>query len=54
MALAALPAYRRRAIELAYFGGLSHVQIARTLGVPCGPSAAAGARGQRDVARGPA
>jgi uncharacterized membrane protein YbhN (UPF0104 family) len=32
--LAALPAPRRRVIELAYFGGLSHIQIARTLGVP--------------------
>jgi uncharacterized membrane protein YbhN (UPF0104 family) len=33
-ALAALPASRRRVIELAYFGGLSHIQIARALGVP--------------------
>jgi uncharacterized membrane protein YbhN (UPF0104 family) len=33
-ALGALPAARRRAVELAYFGGLTHVQIARTLGVP--------------------
>jgi uncharacterized membrane protein YbhN (UPF0104 family) len=32
-ALAALPAHRRRLIELAYFGGLSHIQITRTLGL---------------------
>jgi uncharacterized membrane protein YbhN (UPF0104 family) len=34
--LAALPDPRRRTIELAYFGGLTHVQIARALGVPAG------------------
>ena len=32
-ALAALPAARRRAIEGCYFGGLSHLQITRVLGV---------------------
>ena len=32
-ALAALPAAHRRAIEGCYFGGLSHVQITRVLGV---------------------
>jgi uncharacterized membrane protein YbhN (UPF0104 family) len=32
-ALAALPAHRQRLIERAYFGGLSHIQITRTLGV---------------------
>jgi hypothetical protein len=32
-ALAALPAHRRRLIERAYFGGLSHLQITRVLGV---------------------
>ncbi|HEX6582211.1 MAG TPA: lysylphosphatidylglycerol synthase domain-containing protein [Thermoleophilaceae bacterium] len=31
--LAALPAARRRAIEGSYFGGLSHLQITRVLGV---------------------
>jgi hypothetical protein len=31
--LAALPHPRRRVIEVAYFGGLSHIQISRTLGV---------------------
>lgn len=33
-ALAALPAKHRRAIEGSYFGGLSHLQITRVLGVP--------------------
>jgi hypothetical protein len=33
-ALAALPAKHRRAVEGSYFGGLSHVQITRVLGVP--------------------
>jgi uncharacterized membrane protein YbhN (UPF0104 family) len=32
-ALAALPAHRQRLIERAYFGGLSHIQITRMLGV---------------------
>ena len=32
-ALAALPIARRRAIEGCYFGGLSHLQITRVLGV---------------------
>lgn len=31
--LAALPAHRRRAVEGSYFGGLSHLQITRVLGV---------------------
>jgi RNA polymerase sigma-70 factor (ECF subfamily) len=35
-ALGALPMEQRRAIELAYFGGLSHGEIARKLGVPVG------------------
>jgi RNA polymerase sigma-70 factor, ECF subfamily len=35
-ALANLPAEQRRAIALAYFGGLTHVEIARRLEVPLG------------------
>jgi hypothetical protein len=33
VALAALPAHRRLSIERSYFGGLSHLQITRVLGV---------------------
>jgi hypothetical protein len=33
-AIARLPQARRRIVEKAYFGGLSHVQISRTLGLP--------------------
>jgi hypothetical protein len=33
-ALAELPAARRSAVELAYFGGLTHVQIGRALMIP--------------------
>jgi RNA polymerase sigma-70 factor (ECF subfamily) len=35
-ALAQLPAEQREAVELAYFAGLTHVQIAAALGVPLG------------------
>jgi RNA polymerase sigma-70 factor (ECF subfamily) len=35
-ALASLPADQRRVIELAYFGGFSHTQIAQSLGLPAG------------------
>jgi RNA polymerase sigma-70 factor, ECF subfamily len=35
-ALARLSPEQRRAVELAYFGGLSHVQIAQTLAEPLG------------------
>jgi RNA polymerase sigma-70 factor (ECF subfamily) len=35
-ALAELPAEQRQVIELAYFGGFTHSQIAETLGLPAG------------------
>jgi RNA polymerase sigma-70 factor, ECF subfamily len=35
-ALTALPEEQRRVIELAYFGGFSHTQIAEVLGLPAG------------------
>ena len=35
-ALGVLPADQRRAIELAYFGGHSHSEIAKLLGIPVG------------------
>lgn len=35
-ALASLPADQRQVIELAYFGGFTHTQIARSLGLPAG------------------
>jgi RNA polymerase sigma-70 factor (ECF subfamily) len=35
-ALASLPAAQRQVIELAYFGGFSHAQIATSLGLPTG------------------
>ena len=35
-ALAQLTALQRQAIELAYYGGLSHTEISRTLSVPVG------------------
>ncbi len=35
-AVAALPAEQRAALELAYFGRLTHVQVAERLGVPLG------------------
>jgi RNA polymerase sigma-70 factor, ECF subfamily len=35
-ALETLPDEQRKVIELAYFGGFSHTEIARTLGVPAG------------------
>jgi RNA polymerase sigma-70 factor, ECF subfamily len=35
-ALAGLPPDQRQVVELAYFGGFSHAQIAETLGLPAG------------------
>ena len=35
-ALAELPADQRQVIELAYFGGFTHTQIAEMLGLPVG------------------
>lgn len=35
-ALEALPAAQRRTIELAYFGGYTHVELAELMGVPLG------------------
>jgi RNA polymerase sigma-70 factor (ECF subfamily) len=35
-ALAALPAEQREAVELAYFRGLTHTEIARMLEIPMG------------------
>jgi DNA-directed RNA polymerase specialized sigma24 family protein len=34
--LAALPGEQRQVVELAYFGGMSHSQIAEHLGLPLG------------------
>jgi RNA polymerase sigma-70 factor (ECF subfamily) len=35
-ALQALPEAQRRTIELAYFGGYTHVELAELMGVPLG------------------
>jgi RNA polymerase sigma-70 factor (ECF subfamily) len=35
-ALEALPPAQRRTIELAYFGGYTHVELAKLMGVPLG------------------
>ena len=36
LALATLPREQRQALEAAYFGGLSHTEVAESLGVPLG------------------
>lgn len=46
-AVALLPAHERRAVELTYFGDLSHREVAALLGVPVGTVKARVSRGTR-------
>lgn len=50
-ALARLPEHERQVIELAYFAGLTHAEVAATLQAPVGTVKARSSRGTRRLAR---